>query len=124
MKNNFKSGITQNHTVLVFILLYHQKVALNGGFTIKDGLQTSNKPFHYWVSVLESVPSISAYVAIIKDVNGDLHSRLIVLCVAQGLFMLPNILNLLNAEVVAKTLPVATQIEIEFTGHNADKLMG
>ena len=64
------------------------------------------------------------YVAIIKDVNGDLHSRLIVLCVAQGLFMLPNILNLLNAEVVAKTLPVATQIEIEFTGHNADKLMG
>ena len=38
--------------------------------------------------------------------------------------MLPNILNLLNAEVVAKTLPVATQIEIEFTGHNADKLMG
>ena len=44
--------------------------------------------------------------------------------VTQGLVLAPDILNLLNAEGVVKTLPVALQIDREVAGQNADNLMG
>ena len=71
-----------------------------------------------------SVPSIPVRGAVVKYINEDLHMRLSALQVAQGLVLAPNILNLLNAEDVVKTLPVALQIDREVAGQNADNLMG
>ena len=44
-------------------------------------------------------------------------------CVTQVLVLVPNILNLLDAEVLVKTLLVALHIYGEVTGQNADKQM-
>ena len=73
---------------------------------------------------MQSFPSILVHAVLVKSVNGSLHIRLAVVQVTQGLVLAPNILNLLDAECVVKTLSVALQIEGEVAGKNADKLMG
>ena len=73
---------------------------------------------------MESATSILVHGDLVKDVNGALHIRLAEVQVAQGLVLATDILNLLYAEGLFKTLPVALQIYGEVTGQNVDKLMG
>ena len=96
---------------LFFLVLYHRIVALNGGCAGEDGRQTADKPLQKRVHVVESVPSIPVRSTLVKAVNGDLHIRFTAVQVAQGLVLAPDILNLLDAEGVFKTLPVALQID-------------
>ena len=110
--------------VPVFLVFYHQKVALNGGCAGEDDRQTANEPLQQRVRVVESVPIILVRDALVKAFNGALHIRLAAVQVAQGLVMAPDILNLLYAEGLFKTLPVALQIYGEVTGQNVDKLVG
>ena len=49
--------VTQTHTVPGFLILYHQKVALNGGCAGEDSCQTADKPFQQHVRAVQSVPS-------------------------------------------------------------------
>ena len=64
LEDSFEACVTQTHAVHVFLVLYHQKVALNGGFAGEDGHQTANKSLQQQARVVESVPSI--------PVRGDL----------------------------------------------------
>ena len=114
--------VTQTHVVPVFLVLYHQKVALNSVCAGEDGCKTANEPLQQRVCVVGSVPSIPVRGALVKYINEDLHMRLSALQVAQGLVLAPNILNLLNAEDVVKTLLVALQIDGEVEGQNSYKL--
>ena len=72
---------------------------------------------------MEFVTSIPVSVAIIKFINRDLHFRFATVCVPQSLVLAPNITNILDAEGIVETLPVALQIDKEVAGQNADKLM-
>ena len=123
-KDAFWSGVTQTHAVLFFLILDHQNVALNGGYSRECGQQTANEPLQYQVCVVNSVPIILVRVAVVKSVNGDLHFMLVAVCVAQGLELAPNIANVLYAESIVETLPVALQIYGEVAGKNIDKMMG
>ena len=124
MEDAFEACVTQTHVVPGFLVRYHQKVALNGGCSGEYGHHTDDEPLQQWVRVVQSVPILPVRGALVKSVNGCLHIRLAALQVTQGLVLAPDILNLLDAEGVVKTLPVALQIDVEFTGQNADKLMG
>ena len=124
MEDAFEACVTQTHVVPGFLVVYHQKVALNGGCAGEDGRQTTNKPLQQRVRVVQSIPSIPVRGALVKYVNGDLHIRLVAVQVTQGLVMSPDILNLLDAEGVVKMLPVELQIDGEVAGQNAGKLMG
>ena len=46
VKDTSEAEITQTHVVLVFIVLYYQKVALKGGCARENGIQTSNDYLH------------------------------------------------------------------------------
>ena len=109
---------------MVFFLLYDRNVALNGGCAGEDGRQTADEPLQRRVRVVQSNSSISVRGALIKAVNGSLHIRLVAVQVTQGLVLAPDILNILDAEGVVKTLPVVLQIDGEVTGQNLDKLIG
>ena len=124
MEDAFESCVTQTHVVPGFLVLYHQKVALNGGCAGEDGCQTADKPLQQQVLVVQSVPSILVRDALVKAFNGYLHIRLAAVQFTQGLVLAPNILNLLNAEGLVKTLLVALQIDGEVAGQNTDKLIG
>ena len=124
MEDSFEACVTQTHAVPGFLVLYHRKIALNGGCSGEDGRQTADKPLQQRVCVVQSVPIILVSSALVKDLNGYLHIRLAAVQVTQGLVLEPDILNLLDAEGEFKTLPVALQIDGEVTGQNADKLMG
>ena len=103
--------VTQTYAVPIFLVLYHQNFSLNGGRAGEDGRQTADKPLQQRVRVVDSIPSILVRGALIKAVNGALHIRLAEVQVAQGLVLATDILNLLYAEGVVKTPPVALQID-------------
>ena len=124
MEDAFEDCVTQTQAVIVFFLIYHQKVALNSGCTGEDGFQTTDKPLQQRVHVVESIPSILVCGAIVKAVNGALQFRLVAVRIAKGLVLAPNIINLLDFEGVFDTLLVALQIDREVAGQNAGKLMG
>ena len=124
VEDAFEACVTQTHAVPGFLVLYHQKVALNGGCAGEDGRQTADEPLQQQVRVVQSVPSILVRGALVKAVNGSLHIRLAAVQVTQGLVLAPNILNILGAEGVVKMLPVALQIDGEVGGQNAENLMG
>ena len=124
VEDAFKASVTQTHAVPGFLVLYHQKVALNGGCAGEDGFQTADKPLQQRVHVVESIPSILVCGAIVKAVNGALQFRLVAVRIAKGLVLAPNIINLLDFEGVFDTLLVALQIDREVAGQNADNLMG
>ena len=102
----FEDCVTQTHAVPGSLILYQQKVALNGGCAGEDGRQTADKPLQQQVRVVKSVPIIPVRGALFKAVNGSLHIRLAAVQVTKGLVLAPDILNLLDAEGVVKTLPV------------------
>ena len=108
----FEACVTQTHAVLGFLVLYHRNVALNGGCVREDSRQTTNKPLQQRVRVVQSVPRIPVRGALVKAVNRSLHIRLAAVQVTQGLLLGPNILNLLGAEGVVKTLPVFYPISL------------
>ena len=60
VEDTLEDGVTQTHTVLVFIVLYYQKVSLASGCSGEDCCQTAYEPLQYQVRVVESVPSILA----------------------------------------------------------------
>ena len=124
MEDAFEACVTQTHAVPGFLVLCHQKVALNGRCAGEDGCQTADEHLQKQVRVVKSVLSIPVSGALSNLPNGYLHIRLTAVQVTQGLVLAPNILNLLDAEGVVKTLPVVLQIDGEVTGQNADKLMG
>ena len=106
VEDSFEACVTQTHAVPGFLVLYHQKVALNGVCAGGDGRQTANEPLQQQVLVVQSVPSIPVRSALVKDVNGSLHIRLAAAQVTQGLVLAPDIINLLDAEGVVKNLAV------------------
>ena len=110
MKDAFEACIAQTHVVPGFLLLYHQKVSLNGGCAREDGRQTSDEPLQQRVHVVQYVPSIPVRGALVKSINGSLHIKLAAVQVIQGLVLAPDILNLLDAEGLVKTLPATLQI--------------
>ena len=124
MEDAFEDCVTQTHAVPGFLVIYHRNVALKGGCAREDGRHTTGKPLQQRVRVVKSVPRILVRGALVKAVNGYLHIMLAALQVTQGLVLAPDILNLLDAEGVVKTLPVALQIDGEVAGQNADRLMG
>ena len=107
-----------------FLVLYHQKVALNSGCAGEDGRQNANEPLQKRVCVVESITSIPVCGAIVKSINGYINFRLALVHITQGLVLAPDITNLLDVEGIVDTLPVALQIYTEVTGQNADNLMG
>ena len=76
-----------------------------------DGRQTANESLQQQVRVVQSVPSILLRGALVKAVNVSLHIRLAAVQITQGLVLAPNILNILDAEGLVKTLLVALQID-------------
>ena len=44
VEDAFEACVTQTHVVPGFLVLYHQKVALNGGCAGEDGRQTADEP--------------------------------------------------------------------------------
>ena len=73
---------------------------------------------------MESVPIILVRFFIVKYVNESLQLRFAAVYAAQGLVLVPNTINLLDAEGVVEKILVALQIDGEFVGQNAEKLMG
>ena len=69
---------------------------------------------------MESIPIILVRFFIVKYVNESLAA----VYVTQGLVMVPNTISLLDAESVVENILVALQIDGEFVGQNAEKLMG
>ena len=67
-------------------------------------------PFSLMVTVVEFVPSIPVQGALVKAINISLNIRLAAVQVSQGLMLVLDIINLLDAEGVVKTLPVTLQI--------------
>ena len=124
VEDAFEACVTQTNAVPGFLVFYHQKVSLNGGFSGEDGRQTTDEPLHQQVRVVQSIPSIPVRGALVKAVTGSLHTRLAAVQVTQGLVLVPNILNILDGEGLVKTLHVLLQIDVEVVGQNADKLMG
>ena len=124
MEDAFEACITQSHAVPGFLVLYHQKFALNGGFAGEDGRHTAEESLQKRVRVVQSVPIIPVRGALVKAVNGYLLIRLAEVQVTKGLVLAPDMLNILDDEGVLKSLSVALQIYGEVTGQNADKLMG
>ena len=124
VEDAFEACVTQTNAVPGFLVFYHQKVALSGGCAEEYGHQTSDKPLQQQVRVVQSVPSILVRGALVKAVNGSLHIRLATVQVTQGLMLAPDILNLLDAEGVVKTLPVALRVDGKLAGQNTEKLMG
>ena len=106
MKDAFEAGVTQINVLLVFLVLYHKKIALKGGCAGEDGYQTADESLQDRVRVSESVPITPVRVYIVKYVNGDLQFRLVTVCITQVLVLAPNILNLLYAEGVVEKIPV------------------
>ena len=96
IKDAFKAGVTQNHVILFFIVLYHQIVNLNGGCSREDGCQTAGEPLQDRVRFVKFVSSILVGVAAIIDTNGALQFMLAIVHVPQGLVLGPDILNLLE----------------------------
>ena len=110
MKDAFKACIAQTHVVTGFLVLYHQKVALNGGCAREDGRQTSDEPLQQRVHVVQYIPSIPVRGALVKSVNGSLNIKLAAVQVIQGLVLARNILTVLDAEGLVKPLPARLQI--------------
>ena len=107
VEDAFEACVTQTHAVPGFLVVYHQKVALNGGCAGEDGHQTADKPLQQQVRVVESVPSIPVYGAVVRAVNGALQFIFVAVHIAQGLVLAPDTLNLLDVEGLVETLPVA-----------------
>ena len=76
VEDTFEACVTQTHAIPGFLVLYHQKVALNGGCAGEDVCQTDDEPLQKRVRVVQSVPSIPVRCALVKDINGVLHIRL------------------------------------------------
>ena len=74
--------------------------------------------------VVDSVPIILAHVSIVKSNNRSLQFRLVAVLIALVLVLATDILNILDAEDLIKTLPVALQIDGEVAGQNVGNLMG
>ena len=58
LEDDFNTCVIQTHVVPGFLVLYHQKVALNGVCAGDDGRQNTNEPLQQRVRVVQSVPSI------------------------------------------------------------------
>ena len=52
VEDAFEACVTQTHAFPGFLVLYHQKVALNGGCAEEYGHQTADKPLHQQIRVV------------------------------------------------------------------------